>query len=71
MVCLSRLYHFKFFEGYFPQILLGLFFNTLTQISLYLHFHEMTVNNLRISVNKFYVNSNTNVDNVYFGDLTL
>ena len=27
---LGRPYHFKFFKGYLPQILLGPFFNTLT-----------------------------------------
>ena len=32
IVCLSRPYHFKFFKGCLPQILLGSFFNTLTQI---------------------------------------
>ena len=34
MVCLSRPYHFKFFKGCLPQILLGPFLNTLTQIIL-------------------------------------
>ena len=32
MVCLGRPYHFKIFEGYLPQILLGPFLNTLTRI---------------------------------------
>ena len=30
MVYLSRPYHFKFFKGCLPQILFGLFLNTLT-----------------------------------------
>ena len=34
MVFLSRPYHFKFFKGCLPQILLGLFMNTLTQIGI-------------------------------------
>ena len=34
MVCLSRPYHFKFFKGCLPQISLGPFLNTLSQISL-------------------------------------
>ena len=33
MVCLSRPYHFKIFEGCLPQILLGPFLNILAQIS--------------------------------------
>ena len=32
MVCLGRPYHFKFFKDCLPQILLGPFLNTLTQI---------------------------------------
>ena len=32
MVYLGRPYHFKIFKGYLPQILLGPFLNTLTQI---------------------------------------
>ena len=32
MVCLGRPYRFKFFKGCLPQILLGLFLNTLTQM---------------------------------------
>ena len=32
MVYLSRPYHFKFFKGCLPQILLGPFLNTLSQI---------------------------------------
>ena len=32
MVCLSGPYHFKFFKGSLPQILLGTFLNTLTHI---------------------------------------
>ena len=32
MVCLDRPYHFKFFKGYLPQILLGSFQNTLPHI---------------------------------------
>ena len=34
IVCLSRPYHFKFFKGCLPQILLGPFLNTLTELSL-------------------------------------
>ena len=34
MVCLRRTYHFKFFKGCLPQILLGPFLNTLSQMSL-------------------------------------
>ena len=34
MVCLSRPYHFKFFEGWLPQILLCLSLNTLTHMAL-------------------------------------
>ena len=32
MICLSRPYHFIFFKGCLPQILLGLVLNTLSQI---------------------------------------
>ena len=32
MVCLSTLYHFKFFKGCLPQILFGPFLNTLTHL---------------------------------------
>ena len=32
MVCLGRPYHFNFFKGCLPQILLGPFLNTLTHI---------------------------------------
>ena len=32
MVCLGRPHQFKFFKGCFPQILLGPFFNTLSQL---------------------------------------
>ena len=32
MVCLGRPYHFRFFTGYLPQILLGPFLNTLTHM---------------------------------------
>ena len=32
MVCLGRSYHFKYFKGCLPQILLGPFLNTLTQM---------------------------------------
>ena len=32
MVCLGRPYHFHFFKGCLPQILLGPFLNTLSQI---------------------------------------
>ena len=34
MVCLGRPYNFKVFKGCLPQILLGPFFNTLTQMYL-------------------------------------
>ena len=37
MVCLSRPYHFKFFKGCLPQILLSPFLNTLTHIFLNKH----------------------------------
>ena len=30
IVCLGRPYHFKFFKGFLPQILLGQFLNTYT-----------------------------------------
>ena len=33
MVCLSRPYHFKFLKGRLSQISLGLFLNTLSQMS--------------------------------------
>ena len=33
MVCLGRPYHFKYFIGCLPQILLGPFLNTLTHIN--------------------------------------
>ena len=36
LVYLSRPYHFKFFKGCLPQILLGPFLNTLTHIFLHL-----------------------------------
>ena len=32
MVCLGRTYHFKFFKGCLPQILLGPFLNTLSHM---------------------------------------
>ena len=32
MVCLSRLYHFRFFKGCLPQILLGPSLDTLSQM---------------------------------------
>ena len=32
--CLSRTYHFKFFKGCLPQILLGTFLNTLSHIQV-------------------------------------
>ena len=34
MVCLGRRYHFKFFKGFLPQILLGPFLNTLSQMNM-------------------------------------
>ena len=34
MVYLSRPYHFKFFKGSLPQVLLGSLLNTLSQIIL-------------------------------------
>ena len=34
MVCLSSPYPFKFFKGCLPQILLGLFLNTLSHLKL-------------------------------------
>ena len=34
MVCLDRSYLFKPFKGCLPQVLLGLFLNTLTHISI-------------------------------------
>ena len=34
MVCLGGPYHFKFFKGCLPQILLGPFLNALTQVVL-------------------------------------
>ena len=34
MVCLGRLYYFKYFKGCLPQILLGPFLNNLTQMVL-------------------------------------
>ena len=38
MICLVILYyHFKFFKGYLPQILLGPFLNTLTHFIPPLH----------------------------------
>ena len=33
-VCLGRLYHFKFFKGCLPKILLGPFLNTLTHMQI-------------------------------------
>ena len=33
MVCLGTPYHFKFFKGYLPQILIGPFLNTLSHMS--------------------------------------
>ena len=38
MVYLGRPYHFKFSKGCLPQILLGPFLNTLTQLSQILYF---------------------------------
>ena len=34
MVCLGRPFHLKFFKGCLPQILLGPFLNTMTQMCL-------------------------------------
>ena len=34
MVCLNRTYHFKFFKGCLPQILLGIFLNTFSHLFL-------------------------------------
>ena len=42
MVCLGRPYHLKSFKGYFPQILLGPFFNT----SSHLEYTDIPVENL-------------------------
>ena len=47
MVCLSRPYHFKFFKGCLPQILLGPFLNTLNQI-LSLLFQVEILKNLKV-----------------------
>ena len=33
VICVSRAYHFKFFKGCLPQILLGTFLNILTHMS--------------------------------------
>ena len=38
VVCWGRPYHFKFFKGCLPQILLGPFLNTLTQLTYFKHF---------------------------------
>ena len=35
VVCLARPYHFKFFKGCLPQILLGPFLDILPHITLY------------------------------------
>ena len=39
-VSLDRQYHFKFFKGRFPQVLLGLFLNTLIHMYLSRLFHN-------------------------------
>ena len=49
MVCLGRPYYFNFFKGCLPQILLGVFLNTLTQMIFY-------INCKYISENKFPLN---------------
>ena len=35
MLCLGRPYHFSFFKGCLSQILVGLFLNNLTHLSLF------------------------------------
>ena len=35
LICLNRLYYFKFFKGGIPQILLGPFLNILSQILIW------------------------------------
>ena len=49
IICLRRPYHFKFFKGYLPQILLGPFLSTLSDMIVHgnsdpcltiKHFHE-------------------------------
>ena len=42
-VCLGRPYHFKFFKGCLPQILLGPFLNTLTQMIFKMGFTCMRI----------------------------
>ena len=41
MICLSRSYHFKFFNGCLLKILLGPFLNTLTELMLLLFFKKV------------------------------
>ena len=43
-VCLDRPYHFNFFRGFLPQILLGRFLNTLSQLNLGLEIDVNIVN---------------------------
>ena len=42
MVCFNRPNHFKFYKGCIPKILLGLFFNILSQIQLKTEKNEIT-----------------------------
>ena len=45
MVCLNRPYNFKFFKGCLPQILPGLFLNTLSRIFLKAHYYNILNHN--------------------------
>ena len=40
MICLSRPYPFKFFKGYFPQLLFGPLLNTLNHFIITKEFEE-------------------------------
>ena len=45
MVCWGSPYLFKFFKGCLPQILLGPFLNTLSQIVLNINFKQLPIRN--------------------------
>ena len=65
MVCLGRTYHFKFFKGCLPQILLGPFLNTLTDMQLVFqcYFKYTIVKILEVSNNVIWANIRQSITN--------
>ena len=56
MVCLGRPYHFKFFKGCFPQILIGPFLNNLSHMedSITRHYYAFQINSIILSITFLY-----------------